>query len=114
MKNKKIYAFDFDGTIVTNEFPNIGEPIKEVIDLIKEIKKQGHYIILNTMREDDYLQEAISFCNAFQIKFDVVNDNLPHMKEFYGNNPRKIFANYYIDDHNMFIESINGLEENVK
>lgn len=29
-----------------------------------------------------------------------VNDNLPEMCEFYHNNPRKIFANVYIDDHN--------------
>lgn len=113
MKNK-IYAFDFDGTIVTNEFPNIGEPIKEVIDLIHEVQSQGHYIILNTMREGERLEQAIKFCTRHGIYFDAVNDNLPHMKEFYKNNPRKIFANYYIDDHNLFIESIISTEENVK
>ena len=31
---------------------------------------------------------------------DAVNDNLPDMKEFLGGNPRKVFANFYIDDHN--------------
>ena len=25
---KKIYAFDFDGTIVTNAYPDIGTPIQ--------------------------------------------------------------------------------------
>ena len=104
---KKIYAFDFDGTIVTNKFPDIGEPIKEVVELIKKVKSNGHYIILNTMREDKCLSDALEFCYSNGITFDAVNDNLPHMKEFYKNNPRKIFANYYIDDHNMFISEVN-------
>lgn len=107
MENKKIYAFDFDGTIVTNEFPKIGQPIQEVIDMIHEVKKQGHYIILYTMREDERLREALDFCRSYRIFFDAVNDNLRHMKHFYRNNPRKIFANYYIDDHNMGVRAIN-------
>ena len=28
---KKIYAFDFDGTIVTNAYPKIGAPIQSAI-----------------------------------------------------------------------------------
>lgn len=106
-KNKKIFAFDFDGTIVTNKFPKIGEPIDEVIDFIKSVKSKGHYIILYTMRENEYLTDALMCCKSLGIEFDAVNDNLPHMKEFYKNNPRKIFANYYVDDHNMFVSAIN-------
>lgn len=106
-EERKIYAFDFDGTIVTNEFPEVGKPIMEVIDLIRSVKSQGHYVILYTMREGEYLKDAIDFCRSWRIFFDAVNDNLPHMKEFYRNNPRKIFANYYVDDHNMFLKAIN-------
>lgn len=107
-ETKKIYSFDFDGTIVTNKFPDIGEPIQETIDLIKDVKAEGHYIILNTMRENESLMRALMFCKSHDIEFDSVNDNLPHMKEFYKNNPRKIFANYYIDDHNLFIDGVNN------
>lgn len=105
---KQIYSFDFDGTLVQNAFPQIGAPIKSVIDFAFEVKNQGHYIILNTMREGDYLKEAIDFCKSIGLEFDAVNDNLPHMKEFYKNNPRKIFANYYIDDHNLMMSEINN------
>lgn len=105
--NKLIYAFDFDGTIVTNKFPEIGTPIMNVVHLIHQVKAEGHYTILNTMREGEKLDAAVEFCNRLGIEFDAVNDNLPHMKEFYKNNPRKIFANFYIDDHNMFVENVN-------
>lgn len=33
MDEKLIYAFDFDGTIVTNKFPEIGMPILNTIEL---------------------------------------------------------------------------------
>lgn len=56
------------------------------------------------------LDEAIEFCDRLGIVFDAINDNLPHMKEFYHNNPRKIFANYYIDDHNLFVEDVNDIQ----
>lgn len=104
---KVIYSFDFDGTIVTNEFPKIGSPIQVTIDFIKKVKNEGNYIILNTMREGDFLEAAVLYCEGLGIDFDAVNDNLPHMKDFYKNNPRKIFANHYIDDHNMFLEGVN-------
>lgn len=107
---KEIYAFDFDGTIVTNEFPQIGKPIANTIELIKKVKNGGHYIILNTMREGDLLLDAVKFCQNQEITFDAVNDNLPHMKEFYKNNPRKIFANYYVDDHNLFVNGVNDIQ----
>ena len=107
---KEIYAFDFDGTIVTNEFPQIGMPINNTIELIKKVKNDGHYIILNTMRDGDLLLDAVKFCQNLGITFDAVNDNLPHMKEFYKNNPRKIFANYYVDDHNLFVYGVNDIQ----
>jgi len=32
--------------------------------------------------------------------FDAINDNLPEIKELYGNNSRKISYDIYIDDRN--------------
>ena len=104
---KKIYAFDFDGTIVTNAYPDIGTPIQSTINLLKKCKANADYIILYTMREGKHLEVPIVFCVRLGIEFGAINDNLPHMKEFYHNNPRKIFANYYVDDHNLFVEDIN-------
>ena len=32
------------------------------------------------------------------LEFDAVNENLPEMIEWYGNDCRKVFADVYIDD----------------
>ena len=34
MSNPKIIAVDFDGCLATNNFPDIGEPILETIDVL--------------------------------------------------------------------------------
>lgn len=95
-----IYAIDFDGTIVENEFPKIGKIIPEAEEFIRELHARGNKWILYTMREGESLQQALEFLAMIDLLPDAVNDNLPEMCQFYGNNPRKIFANVYIDDHN--------------
>lgn len=95
-----IFAIDFDGTIVKNAFPGIGDLNPEAVRFIRALKERGDKWILYTMREGEYLQKALDFLAAIHLLPDAVNDNLPEMKEFYGNNPRKVFANVYIDDHN--------------
>ena len=101
-KSNKIIGVDFDGTLAhAVTYPLIGEPIHEVLDYIKEEKTKGAYIILVTMREGEFLKMAVEWCKEQGLEFDAVNDNLPHMKEFFSNNPRKIFCNEYIDDMNI-------------
>lgn len=42
---------DFDGTCVTHEFPKVGKDIGAV-PVLKELVKNGHNLILFTMRSD--------------------------------------------------------------
>ena len=95
-----IFAIDFDGTIVDNKFPEIGKLKPEAEKFIRDLRARGDKWILYTMREGDVLDEAVIFLYEHGLLPDAVNDNLPEMCEFYGNNPRKVFANVYIDDHN--------------
>jgi len=44
-------VIDFDGTVVTHEFPNIGKDIGAV-PVLKELISNGHNLILFTMRSD--------------------------------------------------------------
>lgn len=95
-----IYAIDFDGTIVENRFPDIGPLRSEAHWFIRQLKARGDKWVLYTMREGEHLQKALTYLWALDLAPDAVNDNLEEIKEAYGNNPRKVFANVYIDDHN--------------
>lgn len=107
MKNK-IIAVDFDGTLCENKYPEIGVPHMDVIEYIKRKKAEGNKLILWTNRMNDKLDAAIQWSLEQGIIFDAVNDNLPEIVELFGTNPRKIFANEYIDDHNVLVSSCRG------
>ena len=101
MDNPIIYAVDFDGTLCENKWPEIGEPNLPLISFLKEEQKKGNKVILWTMREGSLLEKALIWLRERHNFFpDETNDNLLVMKLAYGNNPRKVFANVYIDDHN--------------
>ena len=93
-----IVAVDFDGTIVENAFPRIGEPRKGVIEILKNLKARGAKLILWTCRGRHYLEEAVEACKNFGLEFDAINANLPEVNERMGTDSRKIVADLYIDD----------------
>ena len=97
-----IVAVDFDGVLHDGKkFPDIGNPRKGVFHHLIEMRKQGHKVILWSCREGRNLTDAVMFCNEQGLHFDAINDNLPSMREKYGNNSRKVFADLYIDDKGM-------------
>lgn len=96
-----IVAVDFDGTLCTNKYPNIGDPNIYLINHLKEMKKSGTKLILWTCRVGDELEQAIEWCLDQGLTFDAVNQNLPEIVESFGGDPRKVFANEYIDDRNV-------------
>ena len=104
MSRPTIYAADFDGTLCENKYPDIGPPNIKLIKFLKSERKIGAKVILWTMREGVLLESALRFCKNFGLEFDAVNDNIQEMKDYYHNNPRKVFANYYIDDHNAICD----------
>ncbi len=96
-----IYAVDFDGTLCENAWPYIGKPNTALIDFLKDEQRKGNVVILWTMREGELLEQAQDWLfDKFHFAPDIVNDNIPLLQEKYHNNPRKIYADVYIDDHN--------------
>jgi len=96
-----IYSVDFDGTIVEHRFPAIGKLKEEALKFLQKVQEsQNDVWILNTMREGKKLEEAVSFLHSVGLFPDAVNDNLEEVKAEWGNNPRKIYADVYIDDRN--------------
>lgn len=95
-----IYAIDFDGTIVENKWPDIGELNPDAINFIKTAKAAKHTIILNTMRTGKRLEAAVDFLKKNDLSPDYVNENLPSLIKKFGGDSRKIYADVYIDDRN--------------
>ena len=99
----RIIGVDFDGTLAISRgtYPEITGEITEILDYVTEEQAKGAYVILITMREGKELEAAVKWCRNRGLVFDAVNDNLDFMKEFFHNNPRKIFCTEYIDDTNF-------------
>ena len=66
-------AIDFDGTIVEHKYPKIGDEIPFATDTLKMLIKDGHRLILWSVREGDLLQEAVDWCHARGVEFWAVN-----------------------------------------
>ena len=96
LKSVKIIAVDFDGTLCENNWPGIGAPNEELIEYLRNRKKDGDKLILWTCRVEDMLQKAVEWCKERNLVFDAVNENLPEIIENFGSDTRKIFANEYI------------------
>lgn len=96
-------AIDFDGCIVADRWPEIGEPLPNAILAINALHTDGHRLILNTCRKGEHLKAAVEFLKAHRIRglFDCINKNLPSRIEKFGGDCRKISADIYIDDRNL-------------
>ncbi len=93
-------AVDFDGTIVTHEYPKIGKEIPFAIHALKKLQTEGHHIlILWTVREGYLLDEAVEFCRERGLEFYAVNSEFPE-NDFEGSS-RKLPVDLFIDDRNL-------------
>jgi len=98
-----VYAIDFDGVLATSFYPNIGNPIQSNIDYVKDLKEKENTIILWTCRTGDELDNAVDWLKGNDLVFDYVNENTEENIDKYGDDTRKIVADFYIDDKNFSI-----------
>lgn len=94
-------AVDFDGTIVTHEYPRIGKDIPFAIETLLKIQQDFQAcLILWTVREGKELDEAVEYCRSKGLEFFAVNSNYPGEKPE-DRQPRKLKADLFIDDRNL-------------
>lgn len=118
-----VIAVDFDGTVVSHEYPKVGRDIGAV-PVLRALIENGHKIILLTMRDHqihmtpelatrdgeikltdhDCLQEAIDWFKERNIALWGINEN-PDQN---WTNSRKVYANLYIDDTALGVPMISG------
>jgi hydroxymethylpyrimidine pyrophosphatase-like HAD family hydrolase len=95
-------AVDFDGTIVTHEYPNIGKEIPFAIQTLKLLQKDGHKLILWSVREGKLLNEAAQWCRKRGLEFYAINRDYPEEETNNSNNySRKLKVDIWIDDRNI-------------
>lgn len=103
-----IIAIDFDGTVVTHEYPHIGEDVGAV-PVLKELTDNGCRLILYTMRHGQLLDKAMKWFKDNKVPIWQANEN-PEQKKW--TKSPKVQADLYIDDAALgcpirFIEGIN-------
>lgn len=96
-----LIAVDFDGTIVTHDYPAIGKEIPFAIETLKRLQRDGHRLILWTVREGRGLEEALTFCAERGLYFYAVNQDFPDELDGAVAQPRKLRADLFIDDRNL-------------
>ena len=106
-----IIGIDFDGTICTHEFPQIGQLVPGAKETISALRANGHKVFLWTMRGyhqryKNCLEEAAAWCEEHGIEFDGFN-NSP--SSFKTSSPKQ-HANLYIDDAALGcpLQNLNG------
>lgn len=100
MNDRLIIAVDFDGTIVSDAYPQIGKPQIFAFETLKRLQNDGHRLILWTYRYGRKLDEAVEFCKDNGIEFYAVNSSFPS-ENYSGKESRKIAADLFIDDRNI-------------
>ena len=107
-----IIAVDFDGILCEDAFPEIGKPNYSTISTVRQLIDAGHEVILWTSRVGDRLKEAVKWCSDYGLYFCAINENAPNNLARYGTDPRKVYADVYIDDRSLFFWSkIFGYEK---
>lgn len=89
-----IIAVDFDGTCVKHAYPQIGEDIGAV-PVLKEMVRNGHKLVLNTMRSGQLLDDAVQWFRDNGI--ELYGANHTPGQETWTESP-KPYAQLYIDD----------------
>lgn len=113
MRLQKVIAIDFDGCICTEEWPGVGRPNWAVINAAKKEKENGAALVLWTLREGKFLEDALKACESWGLEFDAVNDTIQSWKDAYGNNPRKVGATEYWDDRAVVMGKDTGVAESM-
>lgn len=88
-----IIAVDYDGTLEKG-----GKPDLVLIEYLKSQQRKGNSVILWTCREGKRLSDALKMLSNNGFSPNLVNRNHPSAVRRLGHDPRKVYADMYIDD----------------
>ncbi|MGB0403261.1 MAG: BT0820 family HAD-type phosphatase [Salibacteraceae bacterium] len=96
-----VIAIDFDGTIVEDNYPEIGDPKIFAFETLREMQKKRYQLLLWTTREGDELEEAVEFCRKNGVEFYAVNNSYPEEKFDDVSASRKLNCEVFISHKNI-------------
>ena len=96
-----VIAVDFDGTIVEHRYPKIGKEIPFATETLRRLMKDGHKLILWSVREGALLDEAVAWCEQRGVHFFAINKDFEDEELEKSHFSRKIKARVFIDDRNI-------------
>src|SRR3712207_8129233 len=107
IEKAKIIAIDFDGTLVTENFPGIGELNVKLVEDMKNWHKQGKTLLIWTCRVGKYAKECRDFLDKHKVPYDYFNENSKESLELYQADSRKLTADLYIrsEEHTSELQS---------
>ena len=103
-------AVDFDGTLVKDQFPDLGTPFAEGINTVNAMIEKGYEIVIWTARQD--LDHVIVHLKQHGLNTDKVkiNAHADYMLSRYDSQGIKIGASIYIDDRGYGAPTFNDSE----
>lgn len=101
---------DFDGTIVFDRYPSIGEAVPGAIETLKKWNEMGAGIVLSTMRCGQHLESAVQFINSQGLELYGVQED-PTQKDWTSS--PKCNGIFCVDDRNIGCPIISIGEDRV-
>lgn len=96
----KIIAIDFDGTLVTHEFPEIGQEKPNASRVLERLLFEDYTLIIWTCRSGPDLIGVYEWLASRGLQEILVNTNVPYQLIKFQPHP-KIYADLYIDDRQL-------------
>lgn len=94
-----IIAVDYDGTLYKDKQINLN-----LIARLQAEQRKGNIVILWTCRSNKHIAEALRTLQDNGFMPNYVNQNVPQIIRQFGYDPRKIYADIYIDDKAVTIK----------
>lgn len=96
-----IIAVDYDGTLF-----RLGRVNDLLLASLRDAQQHGAIVILWSCRQGNSLTEAVNTLKAHGFLPNLVNQNAPAAIRMLGCDPRKIYADVYIDDKAQRMEFV--------
>jgi hydroxymethylpyrimidine pyrophosphatase-like HAD family hydrolase len=96
-----VIAIDFDGTIVNSQWPDLGDPKPNAVEVIRRLHDEGHRIIIWTCRGADDTKKAHDWLFKHGVPHQSINIQDRDIVENFKGDVRKILADVYIDDKQL-------------